>query len=202
MAKARRASERLRARRALFGAAPAGWLTLLVAGFVLVGGSTLTALQLELPKPWLAGVSAASALVYLALAVFVIYPAWIALEERRLARLPFRFGVSKYLKALGKGRRETRVKMVATFAHTPDAEAKAEILGRVAGGEGDAKLSGRELTVRATLETYVGARSSDSDTDRYRNHAVHALVRRALGQLSSLHGPHPVEGVAVTLSGD
>lgn len=199
MARARRADERRRARWALFGATPAGWLTLLFVGLLFVGGATLAAARLAPSEAWMGGAGAASGLVYVALVVLVLYPAWVSLEERRLARLPFRFGVSKYLKALGKERRKTQVRMVATFVRTPDAEAKAEIVARVAGSGGAAKLSGRELTVRATLDTYASARSGDDDTDRYRNHAVHALVRRVLGDLASLHGQHPVEGVAVTL---
>ncbi|PRP90726.1 hypothetical protein ENSA5_61600 [Enhygromyxa salina] len=174
---------------------------MLVVGAAITGGSTLAALQLALPKLWLAGVSFGGVVVGV-LAVAMVHPVWVAIEERSLAKLPFRFKVGKYLKALGKGRKQTKLRLTARFAQTLSPDAKAKILERVGSASGGTspKFSGSELLVRATLDTYANIRSVSDDTDRYRNHKVHALVRRVLRSLSAIHGQHPVEGVEVSLT--
>jgi hypothetical protein len=199
--------ERLRIRRAVTDAGFWGSRVAMIFGSLLAAAlGASAAAALELPPNWVGLVGGGAGVATVALHFAVLNPLAFRWERRSLLRLPYRVGVDRYLRKLGKGRKRTKVEVVVHF-RAPIAPQRRELFRRAADGlhpDARGKLKGDDtLTVTATLETYT-ERSPGSDTSRmdpYDNAPVHRFVRSVLRDgIATLHASHPVERVAVRLS--
>lgn len=193
-----------RARRAVLHASPSGLAIMMASwlGGAVVGGVAAAAVVGTTKLAWL-GVAAGTILgaaIYFA----VVRPASFRREITWMERLPYRFSVERYVRALGKKRAQTRVEIVVRFVEPPPASHRKAIrdAGESMYHDVEARM-GEALTLRATLTTKKKRPpSSDlSDADPYDNGPVHALVRSVLRDgLPALHADHPIERVAVKLT--
>lgn len=200
-------AELKRARQAIISATPLGSVLAGMLAMVVVAGISaliayLAGLDLE-RIPVVAGVLGVLTMLLWVLAVSRVV---FARERRWMEALPYRLSFDSYLKALGKERRQTKVRLVLRFAEPIPDGRRRMLRDAGSGSHPDAKgeiddEGALVITTRCQTHFPRPAGSDMNATDPYRNHLVHRFVRAVLrGGVPIIHSAHPIKSISIRLS--
>ncbi len=192
-----------RTRRSIINATPLGSFWVCFVGILMLGGGRLAASVLDVPTATadigFVGGLFGLLLLYLAL----LRPLSLALDRRRLTKLPFRFSFNSYASALGYRRTRTKIRLRVSFQRPVPQGDRARILALAEGiaRQTRARFDDDKLVITQTMKTKQKLASGQGDRDDAQNDRVHRFVRRALlRSLVNVHKLQPIDRVTSKLS--